>query len=262
MMKKEKELLVAVASQKGGVGKSVFTVLLASVLHYRKDVRVAVVDCDSPQHSIALMRERDMENVMKNDGLKVNLYRQYERIRKPAYPVIKSDPEKAVEDLRRYMDEKGETFDIVLFDLPGTLRSEGVVHTVSAMDYIFVPLKADNIVMQSSLQFAKVLEEELIAKGNCNLKGIRLFWNMVDRRGRKDLYDAWNRVIHRMGLRLLSSHIPNTLRYNREADPVCKGVFRSTLFPPDPRQEKGSGLPELVEEICPAIGLEESDTDR
>ena len=262
MMKKEKELLVAIASQKGGVGKSVFTVLLASVLHYRKDMRVAVVDCDSPQHSIALMRERDMESVMKNDGLKVNLYRQYERIRKPAYPVIKSDPEKAVEDLRRYMDEKGETFDIVLFDLPGTLRSEGVVHTVSAMDYIFVPLKADNIVMQSSLQFAKVLEEELIAKGNCNLKGIRLFWNMVDRRGRKDLYDAWNRVIHRMGLRLLSSHIPNTLRYNREADTVCKGVFRSTLFPPDPRQEKGSGLPELVEEICPAIGLEKSDTDR
>ena len=128
-MKKEKELLVAIASQKGGVGKSVFTVLLASVLHYRKDVRVAVVDCDSPQHSIALMRERDMENVMKNDDLKVNLYRQYERIRKPAYPVIKSDPEKGVEDLRRYMDEKGETFDIVLFDLPGTLRSEGVVHT-------------------------------------------------------------------------------------------------------------------------------------
>ena len=262
MMKKEKELLVAIASQKGGVGKSVFTVLLASVLHYRKGMRVAVVDCDSPQHSIALMRERDMESVMKNDGLKVNLYRQYERIRKPAYPVIKSDPEKAVEDLRRYMDEKGETFDIVLFDLPGTLRSEGVVHTVSAMDYIFVPLKADNIVMQSSLQFAKVLEEELIAKGNCNLKGIRLFWNMVDRRGRKDLYDAWNRVIHRMGLRLLSSHIPNTLRYNREADTVCKGVFRSTLFPPDPRQEKSSGLPELVEEICPAIGLEKSDTDR
>ena len=35
-MKKEKELLVAIASQKGGVGKSVFTVLLASVLHYRK----------------------------------------------------------------------------------------------------------------------------------------------------------------------------------------------------------------------------------
>ena len=83
-MKKEKELLVAVASQKGGVGKSVFTVLLASVLHYHKGLRVAVVDCDSPQHSIALMRERDIENVMKNDDLKVGLYRQHERIQKPA----------------------------------------------------------------------------------------------------------------------------------------------------------------------------------
>ena len=128
--------IIAVANQKGGVGKSVFTVLLASVLHYRKGLRVAVVDCDYPQHSIALMRERDMESVMKNDDLKVSLYRQHERIRKPAYPVIKRDPEKAVEDLHRYMDEKGKTFDIVLFDLPGTLRSEGVVYTVAAMDYI------------------------------------------------------------------------------------------------------------------------------
>ena len=244
------------------MGKSVFTVLLASVLHYRKGLRVAVVDCDYPQHSIALMRERDMENVMKNDDLKVNLYRQYERIRKPAYPVIKSDPEKGVEDLRRYMDEKGRLSISCSSTSPERSAARGWFIPVAAMDYIFVPLKADNIVMQSSLQFTKVLEEELIAKGNCNLKGIRLFWNMVDRRGRKNLYDAWNRVIHRMGLRLLSSHIPNTLRYNKEADPVCKGVFRSTLFPPDPRQEKDSGLPELVEEICRTIGLEESDTDR
>ena len=111
-MKKEKELLVAVASQKGGVGKSVFTVLLASVLHYRKGLRVAVVDCDYPQHSIALMRERDMESVMKNDDLKVSLYRQHERIRKLAYPVIKSDPEKAV-------------FGAAAFWLQGSVRWDG-----------------------------------------------------------------------------------------------------------------------------------------
>jgi cellulose biosynthesis protein BcsQ len=80
------------------------------------------------------------------------------------------------------MEKEDAVFDVVLLDLPGTLRSEGVIYTISAMDYIFVPLKADNIVMQSSLEFAAVLEDELISKHNCNLKGIYFFWNMIDKR--------------------------------------------------------------------------------
>ena len=62
---------------------------------------------------------------MENDTLKVNLYRQHEQIQKRSYPVIKSDPEKAVEDLHRYMEKEDAVFDVVLLDLPGTLRSEG-----------------------------------------------------------------------------------------------------------------------------------------
>ena len=61
-MKKE-PLLIAFASQKGGVGKSAFTVLVASILHYQKGLKVGVVDCDSPQHSISRMRDRDIESV-------------------------------------------------------------------------------------------------------------------------------------------------------------------------------------------------------
>jgi len=45
-------LCIAFASQKGGVGKSTLTVLAASWLHYLHGIRVAVVDCDDPQHSI------------------------------------------------------------------------------------------------------------------------------------------------------------------------------------------------------------------
>ena len=93
-MKKE-PLLIAFASQKGGVGKSAFTVLVASILHYQKGLKVGVVDCDSPQHSISRMRDRDIESVQESDFLKVVLYRQHEQIRKRSYPVIKSNPEKA-----------------------------------------------------------------------------------------------------------------------------------------------------------------------
>ena len=54
---------VAFSTQKGGVGKTTFTVLAASYLCYLKGYDVTVVDCDYPQHSLAGMRKRDAEQV-------------------------------------------------------------------------------------------------------------------------------------------------------------------------------------------------------
>ena len=52
MEKEKKTVFVSFATQKGGVGKSTFTIYAASWLHYVKGLNVAVVDCDYPQHSI------------------------------------------------------------------------------------------------------------------------------------------------------------------------------------------------------------------
>ena len=49
-------LFVAVSNQKGGVGKSALTVVLSSYLHFEKNLNVAIIDCDSPQHSLVRMR--------------------------------------------------------------------------------------------------------------------------------------------------------------------------------------------------------------
>lgn len=56
-------LFVAVSNQKGGVGKSALTVVLASYFHFEKNLNVAIIDCDSPQHSLVRMRERDKKAV-------------------------------------------------------------------------------------------------------------------------------------------------------------------------------------------------------
>ena len=162
-MKKE-PLLIAFASQKGGVGKSAFTVLVASILHYQKGLKVGVVDCDSPQHSISRMRDRDIESVQESDFLKVVLYRQHEQIRTRSSPVLNSNPE------------------------------------------------------------------------------------------------SWNRVIQKAELHLLESRIPDTKRYNKELSSLKNSIFRSTLFPPDNRQIKGSGLCELIEELCAVTHLDASHT--
>ena len=81
-MKKE-TLYVAFSTQKGGVGKTTFTVLVASYLYYLKGYNVAVVDCDYPQHSISAMRKRDAEQVNGDDyySLPFTSSRHWERKR-------------------------------------------------------------------------------------------------------------------------------------------------------------------------------------
>ena len=48
-MKKD-TVLVAVCNQKGGVGKSTMTIMLAGYYHYLKGLNVAVIDCDYPTY--------------------------------------------------------------------------------------------------------------------------------------------------------------------------------------------------------------------
>ena len=58
--KENKPLYISFSTQKGGAGKTTLTVLIASYLHYVKNLNVAIIDCDFPQYSIKDMRERDM----------------------------------------------------------------------------------------------------------------------------------------------------------------------------------------------------------
>jgi cellulose biosynthesis protein BcsQ len=74
---------VAISNQKGGVGKSAFTVLIAGYFHYLKGKNVLVVDCDYPQFSIHSLRERDKQTIAKME------------------------------------------FDVIFFDLPGTVNAKG-----------------------------------------------------------------------------------------------------------------------------------------
>lgn len=94
-MKKE-TLFVAFSTQKGGVGKTTFTVLVASYLYYLKGYNVAVVDCDYPQHSISAMRKRDGEQVNNDANYKVLAFNQFKTLGKKAYPVLCSTPEAAI----------------------------------------------------------------------------------------------------------------------------------------------------------------------
>lgn len=253
-VKMKEPKFIAFSTQKGGAGKTTLTVLAASYLHYVKGLNIGVIDCDFPQFSIMDMRKRDMKNIEGNSQLCRQAYDMFKKLGKKAYPVVESRPEDAI-DVARQMMEKQE-FDIIFFDLPGTLNNKGAVNTIAHMDYVFCPIVADRVVMQSSLTYAKLVNDNMVTTGQTNIKGFYFVWNMVDAREKTRLYDIYNKVINELGLTALNTEVPDSKRFRREGDTEDKRpLFRSTMFPSDRTLIKGSCIRELTDEILDIIKL-------
>ena len=93
------------------------------------------------ERTIARLRKRDAEQVGADEDYKRMAYEQFTRLGKKAYPVLCSSPEKAIATADGYI-AAGHVPDIVFFDLPGTVNSEGVINSLAGMDYIFTPISA------------------------------------------------------------------------------------------------------------------------
>ena len=155
---------------------------MASQLHYTKGYHIGIVDCDYPQHSIGEMRKRDTDLVMKDEYFKLLAYRQFSTLGIKAYPIKECTADRAIDMAEELMQTSDKDFDIIFFDLPGTLNSPGVIRTLASMDYVLTPVSADRVVLESTLQYATMLNDNLIVPQKGNLKGLFLFWNMVDGR--------------------------------------------------------------------------------
>ncbi|MDE7375039.1 MAG: ParA family protein [Odoribacter sp.] len=247
-----KPINVAFSTQKGGVGKTTITVLVASYLHYVKGYNVAVIDCDFPQYSIHDMRKRDMDMTMKDDYYKAIAYEQFKRLGKKAYPIVCSKPDDAPDAAER-LSESGVPLDFIFFDLPGTINNPSVVKTIAVMDYIFCPIVADRVVMTSSIQFATVINEHMISTGKAAIKGLYLLWNMVDGREKTELYAVFEKISAELALPILKTFLPDSKRFRKEVATERKAVFRSTLFPADKSLVRGSNLDALVDEMLNII---------
>lgn len=254
---KKKPVFIAFSTQKGGVGKTTFTVLAASYLHYLKGYNVAVVDCDYPQHSISMMRKRDIALLETNVSLSNLAATQFSKIDKDTYPILSSSPERSISSVQRLFAESDIEFDFVFFDLPGSVNNPDVLETLSQMHYIFTPIAADSISLVSTLSFASVVKKGLVDATDTPCKGIYLFWNMVDGREKTNLYTSYEVIISKMEIPVLKTLVPNTTKYKKEGTEDGATLFRSTLFPASNALLKGSRLPELLDEILSIVKTED-----
>lgn len=255
MDSKKEPLFIAFSSQKGGVGKSTFTTLLASILHYRLGYNIAVFDADFPQHSLMKMKTRDLSMVMENQHLKKLAYKQFSTINKKAYPIIQVKADHILQNAHEYIEKSTIPTDVIFFDLPGTVNTPGILKALAGMHYIFTPITADRLVMESTLVFTQLLQDVIMKKGETSLKSIHLFWNQVDGRESTPLYTIYNDLIHQLGLNLMESQIKSSTRFRKESEENSKTVFRSTLLPADENLMKTCRLDIFVNEFLKIIDL-------
>jgi len=253
----KKTLFIAFSTQKGGVGKTTFTTLAASVLNYTRGYNVAVMDCDFPQWSIHSMRKREAEQLQTNGFYQRKAVSMFETLGKGTYPVVCTRPDNDVlARAREFLASEQTEYDVVLFDLPGTINNEGVINTFLGMDYVFVPVSASRLVMESTLPFIISVNEMKTMYPEINLKGIHLFWNMVVSGSRRELHEHYEKVINRFGLPLLKTAIPRSLRYDREQSiEGNSALFLSTIFPPDRNLLRNDNLNALIDEILEITNL-------
>ncbi|WP_084129549.1 ParA family protein [Flavobacterium xanthum] len=163
---------IAFSSQKGGVGKSTFTTLVASTLHYRLGHNVAVFDADFPQHSLIKMKSRDLAMVMENEHLKKLAYKQFTTINKKAYPILQHKAESVLEAAEEFLNTSDVPIDVLFFDLPGTVNTPGILKALAGMHHIFTPITADRLVMESTLIFTQLLQDVIMKKGATSIETI------------------------------------------------------------------------------------------
>jgi cellulose biosynthesis protein BcsQ len=255
MKTEHKTVFIAFSSQKGGVGKTTFTALVASTLHYRLGYNIAVFDADFPQHSLMKMKTRDLSMVMENEFLKRLAFKQFTTINKKAYPIIQHKAEGVLEAAHGFIESTSVPVDFIFFDLPGTVNTPGILNALAGMHHIFTPIVADRVVMESTLIFTQLMKDVIMNKGETSIETINLFWNQVDGRERSPLYDVYNKLIDELGLSLMQCQIMNSTRFRKESEVGAKTVFRSTLMPPDVRLMKACRLDQFMTEFLRIVQL-------
>jgi cellulose biosynthesis protein BcsQ len=253
---KKNPLYISFCTQKGGAGKSVFTTLAASYLHFLCGYNVVVIDCDYPQWSIHKLREREKKQLPEN----VFYYRKaaelFKKINKRVYPVIPAKPEQALAKAQAFLNSETQDYDVVFFDLPGTVNNKDVINIFFNMDYLFVPITTSRINMESTLNFIIAVNDIIKANPDIPLKNVHTFWNKMTCRIQKGLFECYEHVMSDLEVTVMQTKIPQSVKYDREQSIEGNDyLFLSTLFPPDKQLLKGSNWDEFMNEFVQLINL-------
>lgn len=207
---------ISISSQKGGVGKTTINILAASAFHFLAKQRVAVIDCDYPQHSLNGLRNKEVEILQANPEKAA----EFQALGRQAYPIVACSVKDAL-TVAKQMEGK---YDLVFIDTPGTINVPGILELWQLLDYIFMPLEADILSVEATIPFAQVLEKFSKGQPGSRLKQYYAFWNKHIKSEKQDFYARTEEYFAEQNISFLTSRLEHSVNYRKEA-------MRSTMFP-------------------------------
>lgn len=222
-------------SEKGGVGKTTLTALMASYLAYDKKERVFVMDCDYPSFHFSKMREIDAAKLTPDNpafirAVGTNVPYKIGRIAQKAQ-FTRAELDSIAEKLKAQTQGDGYFF----LDLPGRfLPTDPAYHlaTRGLIDLVVFPVDSDRQSRASALMVANYLRSKQFREvsGKKNGQNMCILWNretQKERSGKKDWYDAPTRSFTELGIPVVGRKVREVLIARR--DPDTFGFIRSTL---------------------------------
>lgn len=211
-------------NSKGGVGKSLHTVMFASWLAYHEGARVAVADFENPVPRIRQIRES--EEISLQDPSSA-LYRFLEKnpVSIRPYDVMEfMDPTKGYDEAFlkalvsktwQFYHDRDKDYDYVLFDFPATFvdKSPAFVLICSGIvDLVAVPIEVDNMTRKEGLLTSLLIKR--------NEQNVVVFWNNVSGEDlkRPGYLDSGEWVFLSRGVDVLPQRIKSFQKAKRDSD--------------------------------------------
>jgi chromosome partitioning protein len=211
--------LISVCTQKGGVGKTTLTMLLATYYHTTVGKPVTVIDADFPQHSFDATRRSELASIQNDEEIQSLYVTLYPEMNRELYKVYKG----SLEELAMFLtDLKGRAEDeLVFIDMPGTMNVKGFDRVASQLDYVILPMEADKMSFTAGLQTLDLFDRFREAKG----ADYQLFmlWNKYKKSENPSLMQGIENIVRERGnVQILEQRVSDSVTWKRE---------RSTLFP-------------------------------
>ena len=179
-----KTIIITLANQKGGVGKTTLCTLFANYL-VAKGKSVIVVDCDG-QQTIYEKRQADRKKY-SDEQVKYNIQ---------AFSIANID------NVRNLMKNLRQMPGVVLIDAPGNLAQQGLIPLFAQTDYIVCPYQYEITSINSTVVFVRFI---LRLKNEISSMKTKLFFvvNKFDKRygteGEKKLWTITDEKLSMFG---------------------------------------------------------------